>query len=539
MDCRSFGRSRLRSDVSVVSTFPTQSETSVKASNGPRDQTASLHQDDPQTDTPMIVTLNCLKPYDLDPRVTRNPKYDEIKASILLRGLDAPPPITRRPGELHFRIRNGGNTRLSILRELWAETKDEQFFRLTCMFRPWPSRGEILALTGHLAENELRGGLTFIERALGVEKARELYELECGATLSQSELSRRLTADGYPIQQSHISRMRDAVRYLLPAIPNVLYGGLGRHQVERLAVLRRTCLRLWDEHAKDKQLGIDFESLFQEILISFDGAAAEFSFERAQDEIIGQMAHVLGTNYDSLALACQVGEQRTQALNRVPAESLSPMPKKHLAEPLGVTQRDSSVPSSSGTRPAPSEDENGKSDGSVDVNRLQSIQALVAKHAGDEPSLPTDALPFSQGSLFPISDIWSIDPSLDEPQRLRIHISQFAREICQNVAKADVITEIDEGIGFRCSLKSVEPESSAPLTLLALLETLTSPSTSTNVPLDIGPLLLGTTQPETQANRLSDDDLIRLFRLIRLARRLIDLKTELNSEGDVHSREAQ
>jgi hypothetical protein len=26
-------------------------------------------------------------------------------------------------------------------------------------------RGEIVALTGHLAENELRGGLTFIERA--------------------------------------------------------------------------------------------------------------------------------------------------------------------------------------------------------------------------------------------------------------------------------------------------------------------------------------------------------------------------------------
>ena len=73
-------------------------------------------------------------------------------------------------------------------------------------------------LTGHLAENELRGGLTFIERALGVEKAREFYEQESGAALSQSELARRLAADGFPVQQSHISRMNDAVRYLLPAI---------------------------------------------------------------------------------------------------------------------------------------------------------------------------------------------------------------------------------------------------------------------------------------------------------------------------------
>src|SRR5690606_1568841 len=130
------------------------------------------------------------------------------------------------------------NTRLAILRELWGETKQERFFRISCQFRPWPERGEIVALTGHLAENEPRGGLTFIERALGVEKAREFYEEENSGTLTQSEPAKRRRADGYPVQQSHISRMQDAVRYLLPAIPNVLYGGLGRHQVERVAVLR-------------------------------------------------------------------------------------------------------------------------------------------------------------------------------------------------------------------------------------------------------------------------------------------------------------
>ena len=128
---------------------------------------------DPIADTPMVVTLDQLRPYDHDPRVKRNPAYDEIKASIRERGLDAPPAITRRPGEEHFIIRNGGNTRLAILRELWSETKQERFFRISCQFRPWPERGEIVALTGHLAENELRGGLTFIERALGVENARE------------------------------------------------------------------------------------------------------------------------------------------------------------------------------------------------------------------------------------------------------------------------------------------------------------------------------------------------------------------------------
>jgi len=153
---------------------------------------------DPIVDTPMVVTLDELRPYDHDPRVKRNPAYEEIKASIRERGLDAAPAITRRPCEPYYIIRNGGNTRLAILRELWSETKDERFFRISCLFRPWPERGEIITLTGHLAENELRGNLTFIERALGVERARELYEQETDKPLSKAELTRRLNADGYP-----------------------------------------------------------------------------------------------------------------------------------------------------------------------------------------------------------------------------------------------------------------------------------------------------------------------------------------------------
>ncbi len=237
---------------------------------------------DPIADTPMVVTLDQLRPYDHDPRMKRNSAYDEIKASIRERGLDASPAITRRPGAEHYIIRNGGNTRLAILRELWSESKDERFFRISCLFRPWPERGEIIALTGHLAENELRGGLTFIERALGVEKAREFYEQESGAALNQSELARRLAADGYPVQQSHISRMSDAVRYLLPAIPTVLYAGLGRHQIERLAVMRKSCERIWEHRAKDKRVALDFESFFQEVLTQFDTQVEDFSWQRVQ-----------------------------------------------------------------------------------------------------------------------------------------------------------------------------------------------------------------------------------------------------------------
>jgi ParB family protein of integrating conjugative element (PFGI_1 class) len=482
---------------------------------------------DPIIDTPMVMTLDQLKPYDLDPRVTRNPRYDEIKASIRHRGLDAPPAITRRPGEPHFRIRNGGNTRLSILNELWSETKDEKFFRIFCLFRPWPQRGEIVALTGHLAENELRGGLTFIERALGVEKARELYELECGSTLSQSELSRRLCADGYPIQQSHISRMRDAVQFLLPAIPNVLYGGLGRHQVERLAVMRRSGERIWEEHAHGKLMGIDFPSLFQEALVMFDGEAAAFSLPRVQDELIGQMAQWLGVDYDTLTLESETGERRQRALGGEPHHHLTPEPSTLLPPPpTRSPDWSNSAPAKTVFSPergtAEAQDNAGLTSSVTD--RLQSIQQMVAEQSGDEPQLSSDCLPPSQGSLFPISDIWNIEPGLDAPERLRVHISQFAREIAQDEAQADFITEVDEGIGFRCRTGST-PENQPTSTLLTLLDTLTA-STKTAVPVEIGSLLLGSTEPCANTNRLSDASLVKLFRLIRLARRLIDLKSD-------------
>src|SRR6185437_806504 len=269
---------------------------------------------DPIADTPMVVTLDELRPYDLNPRVTRNPLYEDIKASIRTRGLDAPPSISRRPGESHYIVRSGGNTRLSVLRELWAETKDERFFRIPCLFRPWSARGEIVALTGHLAENELHGGLTFIERALGVEKARELYEQESGAPLSQRELARRLTADGYPISQSHISRMQETVAHLLPAIPSILYAGLGRGLAERLTTLRRDAAETWKRHAEQARPENQFPELFRDVLVTFDDNPSTFAIERFRDELIGRMAQVLNCDYDASALEVAHCEMRASVL---------------------------------------------------------------------------------------------------------------------------------------------------------------------------------------------------------------------------------
>ncbi|GHU39300.1 hypothetical protein AGMMS50256_39130 [Betaproteobacteria bacterium] len=87
------------------------------------------------------------------------------------------------------------------------------------------------------------------------------------------------------------------MRYLLPAIPNVLYGGLGRHQVERLTSLRKAGERVWEQYARGKSLNVDFETLFHDVLAVFDTQPADFSVQRVQDELIGQMAGLLGVDY--------------------------------------------------------------------------------------------------------------------------------------------------------------------------------------------------------------------------------------------------
>ncbi len=61
----------------------------------------------------------------------------------------------------------------------------------------------------HLAENDLKGDLKFIERAVGIQKAKAWYEKEKGEPVGIRELSRKLTDDGYPVSHSHISRSAD------------------------------------------------------------------------------------------------------------------------------------------------------------------------------------------------------------------------------------------------------------------------------------------------------------------------------------------
>lgn len=535
---------------------------------------------DPISDTPMVLTLDQVLPWHDNPRTTRNPKYDELKESIRHRGLDTPPPVTRRPGEDKYRIRNGGNTRLEILNELYKETGDERYFRFNCLFRPWDKqRGEIIALTGHLAENDLKGDLKFIERAIGVKKAKVLYEQESGGeNISQRELARRLKADGYPVSQSHISKMLDTVEVLLPAIPSMLYSGLGVDRVSRILSLRKASLGCWKRLYSGE--GIDFEMLFQDTLAIFDISPDEFIFERFQDELIDQMKRPLGLRYDQILLEITNGqqEQRRGTLVDLPAPAAPPgIPAVGQENPAASTtgqaqsqspaaglqtSKTNSLPGNPSTPPAPplpvqqqqlTDEERAEllaghivSPVSTKIQQTrQRLAALEGEHLPVFEETALQAIPVQVGGLHPITDLWYIERSIDTPEILRQHIADLVEEIAVIVGAPGTIERIQGGVGYSYREPAEDCElSEAALHLITLFQSL---SGQVQVILDkvdsqtcrdalgefqfsagLAQLLLGqpTTgdQPSSQAGRLNDEALVKLFRIIRLARRLVDLE---------------
>ncbi|MBH4512986.1 ParB family protein [Pseudomonas aeruginosa] len=535
---------------------------------------------DPISDTPMVLTLDQVLPWHDTPRTTRNPKYDELKESIRHRGLDTPPPVTRRPGEDKYRIRNGGNTRLEILNELYKETGDERYFRFNCLFRPWDKqRGEIIALTGHLAENDLKGDLKFIERAIGVKKAKVLYEQESGGeNISQRELARRLKADGYPVSQSHISKMLDTVEVLLPAIPSMLYSGLGVDRVSRILSLRKASLGCWKRLYSGE--GIDFEMLFQDTLAIFDSSPDEFIFERFQDELIDQMKRPLGLRYDQILLEITNGqqEQRRGTLVDLPAPAAPPgIPAVGQENPAASTtgqaqsqspaaglqtSKTNSLPGNPSTPPTPplpvqqqqlTDEERAEllaghivSPVSTKIQQTrQRLAALEGEHLPVFEETALQAIPVQVGGLHPITDLWYIERSIDTPEILRQHIADLVEEIAVIVGAPGTIERIQGGVGYSYREPAEDCElSEAALHLITLFQSL---SGQVQVILDkvdsqtcrdalgefqfsagLAQLLLGqpTTgdQPSSQAGRLNDEALVKLFRIIRLARRLVDLE---------------
>lgn len=203
----------------------------------------------------VYIDVSQIECYEHNPRKAPNAEYDRIKASIRVDGIYQPLVVTQRPDATQYLVHAGGNTRLEILRELSAETSDPRFGAVACLVRPWTREADVLL--AHLKENDLRGNLTFVERALAIADAKRFLEAEQSQPLTQSGLVEILTKNGYGVSQALVSQLLYAADRLFPLIPQALENGLGRPQVAKIRSLDRVVRAVWLERKVDTEAEYD------------------------------------------------------------------------------------------------------------------------------------------------------------------------------------------------------------------------------------------------------------------------------------------
>lgn len=249
----------------------------------------------------IVLDVSRINSYERNPRRSDNPEYDRIKSSIRNNGLDQPLVITQRPQATDYIVRAGGNTRLKILKELYAETGDSSFTRVPCLLTPWRCESEVLV--AHLRENDLRGNLTFIDKARAVFEARRFIEQELGVDdMTNKDLTTKLREIGYGVGESLISQMSYAVRVLLPLMPKALESGMGSHQVVRIRALDRAAKTLWGNHCTDSDA--TFDEVFAALCRRYDGAewdtnALQSAIENEIAEEAEESLHTIRVNLDA------------------------------------------------------------------------------------------------------------------------------------------------------------------------------------------------------------------------------------------------
>lgn len=532
----------------------------------------------PVSEMPLVLTLDEVNPNPDNPRTTRNPKYDDIKASIRVRGLDTVPKVTRDPErpELGYFFSDGGNTRYAILSELWQETGEERFYRFSCVFKPWP--GRLSCVIGHLAENEVRGDLTFIEKAFGIQQARTLFEEQLGKTVSLRELSTLLGESGYPVHSSNISRMEDTVQYLHPYMPALLESGLGRPQIQHLLALRAHAEKTWLDFVIEGGSQEAFKSVFGRVCSQFNDPEL-YSLDMFRDELIGALINALPhplLNYDRWLLELDPKEQNrrkhlgepafTPGLNTV--ELVPALQQEDTGGPTVPEMQgggssmvlDSALHESTGdaddksqetqeeetpttkteprveTQPdlygAPSvlsgdiETVLGGEHTTVNEVPLPDAHESAAPHNNTEtqPAALVAEVPFAEVGLEPVSSIWAISALQDDIEHLQVITFRLAFELaevagCEAEIKADKADLLAAGYALTAE---------RPSRFTALLLTLAGNNPDGALSSSLNEALIGS---ENAADwpLLDDIHAVKLMRLIRVLRRLRELQRDLSA----------
>jgi ParB family protein of integrating conjugative element (PFGI_1 class) len=237
---------------------------------GPADAATGLQRGDDLDGARILVPVPDIRPYDRNPRRALNPRYDEIKASIRAVGLLTPFNVTRRPGEAHYMVCGGGNTRLMILQELLREG-DVRFERVELTFKAW--RGDAEAIAGHIGENDQRGEMSFWDRAAGIMDVKAALEAQTGSPLSLRQLEAELKRLGLPVALANLSLMKFALERLAPLGQRLT--GLDVKRIQPRMNLLKRLAGLWEFEETAFQERIVAPMLHEHVLALAPDSGAE------------------------------------------------------------------------------------------------------------------------------------------------------------------------------------------------------------------------------------------------------------------------
>ncbi|HFR5706040.1 TPA: ParB family protein, partial [Escherichia coli] len=476
---------------------------------------------------------------------------------------------------------DGGNTRYQILTELWKETGDPRFYRIHVLFKPWP--GRLQCVIGHLAENEVRGELTFIEKAQGIHKARLIYEEQLNKSVSMRELSSLLTEQGLPVDASSISRMENALKHLYPWIPDLMESGLGGPQVRNLLALRQDAERVWGQFALASGTDAEFDSVFGESCRKFNSPEL-WSLEMFRDELIGDLLQALphpSLDYDRWLLELDpkernrrhhfgepepvvvppsvrdsgtgqsgtpVSRTRPEATERLPDTDAEPVPEISAPatepEQQGIARPENAVSDTDHTEkcgfPSPEEtaDRAPSSAGKVRRSEMQpdmyggepvfSGDAVEAGITGSAvPSVMTgDTAPSGTPDALPAS-VTHFAEGRDDIEHLQNEAFRLAWELAESAGCAEEIAmdrESDLSAGFGAAVEKCSP-------VTAFLTVLAGDAPLTVSPVSLTDLLTGGSAPEA-CPLLDDEHAVKLLRLLSVLRLLRALQRSVLPEDD-------
>ncbi|CEE94248.1 conserved hypothetical protein [Xenorhabdus nematophila str. Anatoliense] len=530
----------------------------------------------PKSEMPMVLTLDQLSPNPDNPRTSRNPRFDDIKASIKARGLDTVPKVTRDPqGEAVYIFSDGGNTRYQILSELWQETGEERFYRVHCLFKPWP--GRLQCIIGHLAENDMRGELTFIEKAKGVSKARTLFEDKLDKKVTLRELSSLLDEEGFPVHYSSISKMEDTLDYLYPYMPMLLDEGMGRGQIETLLLLRSNVLKVakqFFDSKDDKKLLIE---IFSSVCNQLDSPEL-FSLDVFRDELIGELVKNCphsSFNYDRWVFELDSKKQKKGSIDIVSIETSHVEPQVENIEVYAHKNDTSKIESVRADIPESDVQKFENVNSEViesNISELEKTESLISESdltkvdnfqsnpkkieknstlnesnsSFENMSLDTSLL-INESSedyipkvseVVSIQNLWPISPLLDDIEHIQREVFLNAFSLADSLGLGEFISQSNSNVKSSGYHVVMDEKSSASLVVLKLLSEHSS-ETSDQVKSNVFHEVLIGSYVEQKEPLFNDEQVLQLMKVVRLLRRLreLQIKSSMNFDEVINTDE--